>query len=149
MQCLIRAVVLLAGVSAAGCADDTRRAVEAHAAEFQRVADTDDLAALKRLYPTEVLGWDKQFLVPRRSLGRMQRTSLEYAEEVTHKSTRVISLNYNTEFERGHGFERFEFKIDNGVMRLEWYGFLTGQWMECYPIGGCDLVHKPMKTASR
>ena len=70
--------MLLAGVSAAGCADDTRRAAEAQAAEFQWVADTDDLAALKRLYPTEVLGWDKQFLVPRRSLGRMQRTWLEF-----------------------------------------------------------------------
>jgi hypothetical protein len=151
MQCLIRAVVLVAGVSAAGCADDTRRAAEAQAAEFQRSADANDAAALKRLYPTKSQGWEKHYLVPRASLGRTQRTSLEFAEDVTYKSHRVIHLNYNTEFERGHAYERFSFGIDvdKGAMELTFYGFYPGQVFECFPIGGCDISDRPTKDASR
>lgn len=48
-----------------------------------------------------------------------------------------------------HGVERFSFSDRTGVMELSFYGFYPGQVFECFPIGGCDIVHKPMKTASR
>ena len=144
MHRLILVIVLLAGLSAAACTADPRQAAEARVAEFQRSADARDLAAIRRWHDPKNPGWER-YMQGRLRLGRTKHTSRAYVEDVNGPSGRVINLTYNTEFERGYSYERFGFVVDGTGPRLDSYNYQVGKRMECFPMGGCDVIDAPRK----
>jgi hypothetical protein len=144
MHRLTPAIVILAGLSAVACIDNARQAAEARVADFQRSADAGDLAAIRRWHDPKSPRWD-QYMQGRLRLGRTKHTSQARVEDVNGPRGRVINLTYNTEFERGYSFERFEFVIDRAGARLDSYNYQAGKRMECFPMGGCDVIDAPRK----
>jgi hypothetical protein len=143
MHRLIPAIVL-AGLSAVACINDAQQVAEARVAEFQRSADAGDLAAIRRWHDPKTPGWET-YMRGRLRLGRTTRTSREYIEDVSSPGGRVINLTYNTEFERGYSYERFEFVVDGTGPRLDSYKYQVGKRAACFPMGGCDVIDAPRK----
>jgi len=144
MHRLSPAIVLLAGLSAVACIDNARQVAEARVADFQRSADAGDLAAIRRWHDPKTPRWDN-YMQRRLRLGRTRHTSQARVEDVNGPSGRVLNLTYNTEFERGYSYERFVFKVDGTDLRLDNYDYEVGKRMECFPMGGCDVIEAPNK----
>jgi hypothetical protein len=143
MHRLIPAIVL-AGLSAVACINNAQQTAEARVAEFQRSADAGDLAAIRRWHSPKTPRWD-QYMQGRLRLGRTRNTSQARLEDVNGPRGRVINLTYNTEFERGYSYERFEFLVDGSDLRLDRYTYEPGKRMECFGMGACEVIEGPRK----
>lgn len=143
MHRLIPAIVL-AGLAAVACIDNAQQAAEARVAEFQRSADAGDLAAIRQWHQPKDPRWDR-YMQGRLRLGRTKRTARASVEDVKGPGGRVINLTYNTEFERGVSYERFEFVVDGTGPRLATYNYQVGKRMECFAMGGCDVIDAPRR----
>ena len=144
MHRLIPAIVILAGLSAVACIDNAQQAAEARVEQFQRSADAGDLASIRRWHDPKVSGWET-YMRGRLRLGRTRHTSRAHVEDVSGPGGRVINLTYNTEFERGYSYERFGFVVDGTGPRLDSYNYQVGKRMECFPMGGCDVIDAPRR----
>ena len=136
--------IVLAGLSAVACINNAQQTAEARVAEFQRSADAGDLAAIRQWHSPKTPRWD-QYMQGRLRLGRTRQTSQARVEDQTGPRGRVINLTYNTEFERGYSYERFEFLVDGTGPRLDSYTYEAGKRMECFPMGACEVMEAPRK----
>ncbi len=70
------------------------------------------------------------YMRTRAGLGRMVRTT-EVDSQSGSGYYGWVRVLHNTEFERGHAFEDFQFRVDGAAVRLNVYNYQIGKRLAC------------------
>jgi hypothetical protein len=142
----LTATLLFGALATASCASSVERTAADKVKVFQERADAGRLAEIRQEYNPDVIGWEKWMQRRHQELGNLKRTSNAQVDDNALKYG-VLWMWYNSEFEHGQALEEFQFKVVDGVPRLDGYAYHMGTKREC-SITGCKDVDVTGKSAS-
>ena len=138
-------MLLFGALASAACTSGAERAAADKVKVFHERADAGRLAEIRQEYQPGITGWEKWMQQRQQQLGHLKRTSCERVEDIARWG--LLTMWYNSEFERGQALEEFSFKVEDGNPRLTGYGYHIGKKLECTPFG-CKDVDVVGKSAS-
>jgi hypothetical protein len=149
MPARLRTALLLLAITTTGCGGGAPADVRQRIDAFYQASD--DAGRISQIPPEARLTDIKKYMAGRAALGRMIRTTEAKVSSLSGQFTAVM-VHHNTEFERGHALELFQFRIDDGGTRLVGYTYSIGKRMWCPSIqissGQCSIEDVPVTVTS-
>jgi len=148
MPARFRTALVLLTLTLTGCGGAAPWDVRERIAGFYQGNDAQRIAQI----PPEDRPFDiETYMAKRTALGRMIRTTEADALTMYGHYTAVM-VTHNTEFERGHVLEIFQYRLDDRGLRLVSYNYQIGKRLWCPLIGmrsQCSVEDAPVTVTSR
>ena len=147
MPARFRTALLLLTLTLTGCGDTAPSDVREKIAAFYQGNDAERIAQI----PPEDRPFNiETYMANRTALGRMIRTTEADALTMYGYYTAVM-VTHNTEFERGHVLEIFQYRRDDTGLRLVAYNYQIGKRLWCPLIAmrsQCSVEDAPVTVTS-